>query len=100
MMGGYWGSPGFGMMRGYGSALGILGMLGIFGIVLGVGVIASALMLHNHPTDHSKWGILILVLSILSIFGNAMGGLGVGLILGVIGGMLALTWKPPAVATK
>jgi len=91
MMGRYWSGPGFGMMGGYGFG----GIFGIVGVLFGIVVIVSALMLYNHPADHSKWGILILAFSVLSIFGSAMAGFGVGLILGVIGGVLALTWKPP-----
>jgi hypothetical protein len=96
MMGGYggWGGmmgPGFGMMGGLGYGFGFLGVIGlIFGII----VIISALMLNNKPEQHSTWGILIIVFSVLSIFGSAMGGFGIGLILGLIGGILAVTWKP------
>ena len=97
MMGGYggWGGmmgPGFGMMGGLGYGFGFLGVLGlIFGLI----VIISALMLNNKPEQHSTWGTLIIVFSVLSIFGSAMGGFGIGLILGLIGGILGVTWKPP-----
>jgi hypothetical protein len=92
MMGRYGGfggmmGPGFGMM---GFAF---GMMGILGLVFGVIVIISANMLNSKPNEHSTWGTLILIFSVLSIFGSA-GGLGVGLILGIIGGILAITWKP------
>ena len=92
MMGGYraWGSmmaPGFGMMGFAFSALGILGL--IFGLI----VIVSAIMLNIRPEQHSTFGILIVIFSVLSIFGSAMGGFGVGLILGLIGRVLAITWK-------
>lgn len=73
--------PGFGMMR-------------ILGLVFGVIVIISALMLNSKPQEHTTWGTLILVFSVLSIFGSAMSGFGIGLILGIIGGILAITWKP------
>jgi hypothetical protein len=96
MMGRYWSSPGFGMMGGYGFS----GVLGIVGVLFGIVVIVSALMLYNHPTDHSKWGILILIFSVLSIFGSAMAGFGVGLILGVLGGIFALTWNASTTVTK
>ena len=97
MMGGYgnrygWGyGPGFGMMRGYGYA----GMFGLLGVIFGVAVIVGAVMLYNNPAQSSKWGLMILIFAVLSIFGSAMGGFGIGLILGIIGGILALTWKPP-----
>ncbi len=96
MMGGYrgWGGmmgPGFGMMGGLGYGFGFLGVLGlIFGLI----VIISALMLNNKPEQHSTWGTLIIVFSVLSVFGSAMGGFGIGLVLGLIGGVLAITWKP------
>jgi len=98
MMGGYgyggWSgmmAPGFGMMRGFGYGFGLIGVLGL---VFGVVVIISAVMLNSRPEQHSTWGILILIFSVLSIFGSMMAGFGIGLILGVIGGILAVTWKP------
>ena len=97
MMGRYggWGGMmgrGFGMMGGLGYGFGFLGLLGL---IFGVIVIISAFMLNNKPEQHSTWGILIIVFSVLSIFGSAMGGFGIGLILGLIGGILGVVWKPP-----
>jgi len=85
--GGMIGYPGF---RAIGTGLGIVGILGL---IFGAIVIISAVMLIQRPQEHSTWGILIVIFSVLSIFG-AMGGLDVGLILGLIGGVLALTWHP------
>jgi len=95
MMGGYRGMmgyrySGYGMMGGLG-----FGMFGILGLIFGVIVIISAFMLNSKPHEHSTWGTLIVIFSVLSIFGSAMGGFGIGLILGLIGGILAITWKPP-----
>ncbi len=86
MMGGY---PGYGMMGWAG-----FGLFGILGVVFGAIIIISAIMLNRRPQEHGTWGTLIVLFSVLSIFGGAMGGFGVGLILGLIGGVLALTWKP------
>ncbi len=91
--------PGFGMM-GNGYAWGFSGMFGIAGIFFGVVVIIGSLMLFNNPAQHSVWGSVILIFSVLSILGSAIGGFGIGLILGLIGGALALMWKPPATETK
>lgn len=91
--GGYGGmmTPGFGMMGGLGNGF---ALFGVVGLVFGVIVLISALMLNSKPEQHSTWGTLILIFSILSVFGGAMGGFGVGLVLGLIGGVLAITWKP------
>jgi len=99
---GYWfiGSyrgRGFGMMGPFGMMGGLgygFGVLGVVGLVFGIIVIVSAIMLNSRPEQHSTWGILIVIFSVLSVFGSAMGGFGVGLILGLIGGILAITWKP------
>jgi len=102
MMGGYGGyggmmGPGFGMMGGLGYGFGFLGVLGlIFGLI----VLISALMLNSKPEQHSTWGTLIVIFSVLSVFGSAMGGFGIGLVLGLIGGILAITWKPPQTQSK
>ena len=76
--------PGFGMM-GNGYAYGFSGMLGIAGLIIGVIVVVGALMLHNNPAQHSAWGVVILILSVLSVFGSAMGGFGIGLVFGFVG---------------
>jgi len=96
MMGGYGGwrgmmAPGFGMMGGLGYSLGILGILGL---IFGAIVIISAFMMNNKPAQHQTWGTLIVIFSVLSIFSGAMGGFGIGLILGLIGGILGITWTP------
>ena len=90
------------MMRGYGYAFAagpgyfspMMSFAGMLGIIFGLIVIASAIMLNRRPTQHTTWGILILVFSILGIFGVLAGYL-VGLILGIVGGALAIAWKPP-----
>ena len=64
----------------------------ISGIILGIIVIIAAVMLYRNPAQKTLWGVVILVLSIISIFGG--GGFIIGLILGIIGGILALSWKP------
>jgi len=89
--GGWSGMMGPGMMEfpwwGFGMAFGITGL------VIGIIVILSAIMLDSRPKEHKTWGIIILVFSILSIIGG-MGGFGIGLILGIIGGALAISWQP------
>jgi len=68
-------------------------ILGIIGIIFGVMVVVASIMLYLKPASHELWGALIIVFSVTSIL-SCMGGLGIGLILGVSGGALAIFWKP------
>lgn len=69
------------------------GMMGLFGMFFGGVVIIAAVMLRRNPRRHATWGSLIVLFSLFSIFGSAM-GLGLGLILDLVGGVLALSWTP------
>jgi hypothetical protein len=98
MMGEYgWGyGPAYGMMKGLGYTA---GMFGLVGVLFGLVVIASSLLLYYNPSQHTGCGVVILIFSVLSIFSGVMAGFGAGLILGVLGGIFALTWKPTITKT-
>jgi len=83
---GYTGSPG-------NIASGFVGALSVFGLVCGIIVLLSAIMLRFMPSQRQTWGIFILVFSILSFFGS--GGFIVGAVLGIVGAIMILRWKPP-----
>src|SRR5437773_4473059 len=82
---GYTGSPGS-LASGFVSAA-------IFGLICGVIVLVSSIMLRLKPAQRQTWGTLALVFSILSFFG--FGGFIVGAVLGIVGGIMILRWKPP-----
>ena len=67
--------------------------MGIVGIIFGIMIIAAAIMLYMNSERHELWGALIIVFSVLMLIG-CMGGFGIGLIFGIIGGILAVLWKP------
>ncbi len=96
MMGGYYygGMTGgyYGMMRGFGFGGGGFYGLAAIGIVSGIIVLIGAIMLYSQPAKASTWGAIVLAFSIASLFG--MGGFFLGAILGVLGGVLAIAWKP------
>jgi hypothetical protein len=56
--------------------------------VFGFGTLLGALMLNSNPREHVTWGVVIIVFSVLSLVIG--GGFVVGMILGLIGGVLAL----------
>lgn len=70
--------------------------LGALGLVLGILIFIGAFRIRNHPETSRTWGILIIVFSLLSYLGGA--GFILGLILGLVGGLLAYLWKPVAPA--
>lgn len=93
MMGGFGGMMGGyqGMMGSLGAPFGFMGGLSLIGLVSGFLVIIGAIMLNVHPAEHTAWGTIILVFSIISFVG--MGGFFIGAILGIMGGAFAVSWK-------
>jgi hypothetical protein len=72
----------------------LYGLMVSLELIFGALVSVSAIMLSKRPQEHTSWGLLIILFSALSVFGSTMGGLGIGLTLGLIGGLLSITWKP------
>jgi len=69
--------------------------LGAVGVIFGLVMIIGAVMMYSKPQTHTMWGVIVLILSILSWVTSA-GGFVIGFILGLIGGILALVYKPAA----
>jgi hypothetical protein len=68
-------------------------LFGIGELIFGLIVMFGAIMINSDdPSKVRTGGIIVLIFSIISII--AGGGFLIGLILGLIGGILALTWKP------
>jgi hypothetical protein len=70
--------------------------LAVLALLVGVIMVYGALQLKHHPESAKTWGIIIIVLSLVSWIGG--GGFFIGFLLGLIGGILALVWNPPAPA--
>jgi len=62
------------------------------GLICGALVIFGSIMLRIKPGDKKAWGIMIIVFSIPSIITG--GGFIIGFILGIIGGVKVIGWKP------
>jgi hypothetical protein len=71
---------------------GALGALGALAVLLGIILLGLAVQLYRNPDSHTGYGIAIIVLSLLSIVGG--GGAIIGLILGLVGGILAVVFHP------
>ncbi|MEM3737570.1 MAG: DUF6114 domain-containing protein [Candidatus Bathyarchaeia archaeon] len=75
----------------------VLYVLGATGIIFGAIILIGAAILYRNPSHRTAWGVIILVLSVISIATG--GGFLVGAILGIVGGILALVWKPKVATT-
>lgn len=64
------------------------------GLIIGIVVLIGAIMLYANPENKVAWGVIIIIFSIISFFFNLGGGFIIGMILGIIGGALGITWKP------
>jgi hypothetical protein len=67
----------------------ILAVIGIWISIASIIIIVASQKLMREPTQHTSWGIIILVFSIITP----------GNILGIIGGILALVFNPAPVGT-
>jgi len=72
---------------------GLGGLFGLVGVFWGILIVVFASMLRSRPQQHVTWGILIIIMSLLSWFGS-FGGFFLGFILALVGGIMALIWKP------
>jgi hypothetical protein len=89
-MGGMMGYHGF--FGGYAGSYGFFGVLSAVGLISGIIIVTGAVMLRARPQEHTAWGVVILVFSIVSFVG--MGGYFVGALLGIAGGAFALSYHP------
>jgi hypothetical protein len=79
---------------GFGLGASVLAGLGVFGFICGLLTIFGAVWINSGEKDKVRNGsILVLIFSILSWAGSA-GGFFIGFLLGLIGAILGLTWKP------
>jgi hypothetical protein len=71
------------------------GVAGLSGLVLGALLVACGLFLAGSPQIHGLLGIAAVLLSLVSFISSNLGGLLVGMLLGLVGGCLAVAWQPP-----
>ncbi len=66
--------------------------------VCGILIVLAAFFIYARPTLHVAWGVVILVLSVASTFGLVTGYYAlfgaVGVVFGLIGGALSISWRP------
>jgi len=75
-----------------GNDVAVLYSVATIGLICGAWVALGAIMLRIRPAQRRVWGIVIIVFSIPSVITG--GGFIIGFILGIVGGVLALSRKP------
>jgi hypothetical protein len=74
----------------FGLGFALIGGIGLWIMICSLIVIIAASKLNSEPLEHSKWGAIILVLSIIGSWS----------LLNLIGGILALVYKPELVGAQ
>jgi len=72
---------------------GIYYVLGGLGILLGIVIVVLGTRLLSHPDDNVTMGVLVIVFAVVSL-ASFWGGFVVGFPVAVVGGVLAVLWKP------
>ena len=81
-----------------GTVLALFGFFsGLFllGLLVGFLTLIAGLLMLAVPAGHTIWGVLAIVLALVSL-PVALGGFLIGFILTLVGGILAVTWRRPA----
>lgn len=81
---------------------GVMTIMWILELISGIIVLISSIMLKIRLGEATEgirkcctfWGTIILIFSIVSLFGGSMGGFLIGAIFGIVGGTLALLSRP------
>lgn len=84
-----------GLVSGFHVGVGGLAGILVLGPVLGLLVIIVGVLALLAPDLNILWGVLAILLSIVSIFTTAIGGVFLGFILALVGGILILVKKAP-----
>lgn len=78
----------------FGSFLPGFTSLAVVSYLVGILSVVFAILLVAAPSMKSAWGALLIVMAVLSLVFSALGGFVIGFILTLVGGILAITFKP------
>jgi len=73
-------------------SFGFFTIFGLLGLAFGTIILFAAVLMYARPREHAIWGVIVLVFACVSIV--SIGGFIAGMILGIIGGALAIAWRP------
>jgi len=73
---------------------GLVSGIFLLGLLVGLLTLVMGLLMMAVPSGHTLWGIVAVILALVSI-PVALGGFILGFLLALIGGVLAIRWKRP-----
>jgi hypothetical protein len=73
-----------------------LGIEGMQSTLLPVALVALGALVLAQPQFRVFYGVITLAIAVYSLLGVNLGGFGVGMVLGVVGGILVVSWLPRA----
>ncbi len=74
--------------------LGFFSGLWLIGLLVGALTCLVGLLMVAIPSAHGVWGVLAILFALVSL-PFALGGFLLGFLLTIVGGILALRWRPP-----
>jgi len=75
-----------------------LGVEGFQATIIPIGFVLLGVLIALMPQHRIFYGVIALALSLYSIIGVNLGGFIIGMLLSAVGGILAVSWAPPAAA--
>ncbi|WP_017605774.1 DUF6114 domain-containing protein [Nocardiopsis alkaliphila] len=72
------------------------GIAGVSGTLIGVLLIAIGVLSWLQPAQHTFFGVVGLMLALVSFVTSNFGGFVIGMLLGIVGGALVFAWGPDA----
>ncbi|MEL7975418.1 DUF6114 domain-containing protein [Isoptericola sp. F-RaC21] len=73
-----------------------LGIEGMQSTLLPAALVLLGVLVMTQPQFRVFYGVITLAISVYSLLGVNLGGFGIGMVLGVVGGILAVSWMPRA----
>lgn len=85
----------FALIGAFFAVFGLVSGIFLLGLLVGLLTLVMGVLMIALPSGHAVWGLIAIVLALVSI-PVALGGFILGFVLTLVGGILAVTWRRPA----
>lgn len=77
-----------------------LGIEGLQATVIPIVLVLLGILLISMPTHRIFYGVIALAVAVYSLVGVNLGGFLLGMLLSTVGGIIAVSWAPPAASVS